>query len=126
MREHGTKITPVFLPADEKPLGRYFQVRSPYYQVALCNQKTPIPALSLILEAGPSDALLPCLPSAISLIKEVIILILLADVIFQFNFTATASSWVQYFVTHKAKTYRYLICVILRQAHFLLSNPINA
>ena len=75
MREHGTKITPVFLPADEKPLGRYFQVRSPYYQVALCNQKTPIPALSLILEAGPSDALLPCLPSAISLIKEVSILI---------------------------------------------------
>ena len=26
----------------EKPLGRYFQVRSPYYQVAQCNQKTPI------------------------------------------------------------------------------------
>ena len=27
----------------EKPLGRYFQVRSPYYQAAQCNQKTPIP-----------------------------------------------------------------------------------
>ena len=24
----------------EKPLGRYFQIRSPYYQVAQCNQKT--------------------------------------------------------------------------------------
>ena len=27
----------------ERPLGRYFQVRSPYYQAAQCNQKTPIP-----------------------------------------------------------------------------------
>ena len=27
----------------EKPLGRYFQVLSPYYQVAQCNQETPIP-----------------------------------------------------------------------------------
>ena len=26
----------------EKPLGHYFQVRSPYYQLAQCNQKTPI------------------------------------------------------------------------------------
>ena len=26
----------------EKPLGRYFQVQSPYYQAAQCNQKTPI------------------------------------------------------------------------------------
>ena len=26
----------------EKPLGRYFQVRSSYYQAAQCNQKTPI------------------------------------------------------------------------------------
>ena len=41
MREHGTKTTPVFLPADGKPLGRYFQVRSPYYQAAQWNQKTP-------------------------------------------------------------------------------------
>ena len=30
----------------EKPLGRYFQVRSPYYQAAQCNQKTPIPVSS--------------------------------------------------------------------------------
>ena len=30
----------------EKPLGRYFQVRSPYYQAAQCNQKTPIPVFS--------------------------------------------------------------------------------
>ena len=30
----------------EKPLGRYFQVRPPYYQVAQCNQKTPIPVSS--------------------------------------------------------------------------------
>ena len=27
----------------EKPLGGYFQVQSPYYQAAQCNQKTPIP-----------------------------------------------------------------------------------
>ena len=27
----------------ERPLGRYFQVQSPYYQAAQCNQKTPIP-----------------------------------------------------------------------------------
>ena len=26
----------------EKPLGCHFQVQSPYYQVAQCNQKTPI------------------------------------------------------------------------------------
>ena len=26
----------------EKPLGRYYQVRSPYYQMSQCNQKTPI------------------------------------------------------------------------------------
>ena len=30
----------------EKPLGRYFHVRSPYYQVAQCNQKIPIPVSS--------------------------------------------------------------------------------
>ena len=30
MHEHGTKTTPVFLPADRQPLGCYFQVRSPY------------------------------------------------------------------------------------------------
>ena len=27
----------------EKPLGRYFKVRFPYYQAAQCNQKTTIP-----------------------------------------------------------------------------------
>ena len=31
----------------EKPLGRYFQVWSSYYQPAQCNQKTPIPTVSL-------------------------------------------------------------------------------
>ena len=30
----------------EKPLDCYFQVRSPYYQAAQCNQKTPIPVIS--------------------------------------------------------------------------------
>ena len=30
----------------EKPLGRYFQVWSPYYQVAQCYQKIPIPVSS--------------------------------------------------------------------------------
>ena len=30
----------------EKPFGRYFQVWSPYYQVAQCNQKTLIPVSS--------------------------------------------------------------------------------
>ena len=30
----------------EKPLGRYFQVQSPDYQAAQCNQKTPIPVSS--------------------------------------------------------------------------------
>ena len=30
----------------EKPLGCYFQVQSPYYQAAQCNQKTPIPVFS--------------------------------------------------------------------------------
>ena len=30
----------------EKPLGCYFQVWSPYYQVTYYNQKTPLPASS--------------------------------------------------------------------------------
>ena len=30
----------------EKPLGRYFQGRSPYYHAAQCNQITPIPVSS--------------------------------------------------------------------------------
>ena len=46
MREHGTKTTPVFLPADGEASGRFFQVRSPYYQAAQCNQKTIIPVSS--------------------------------------------------------------------------------
>ena len=35
-----TKTTLVFLPADRKA---YLQVRSPYYETAQWNQKTPIP-----------------------------------------------------------------------------------
>ena len=30
----------------KKPLGCYFQVQSPHYQAAQCNQKTPIPVSS--------------------------------------------------------------------------------
>ena len=30
----------------EKPLGRCFEVQSPYYKAAQCNQKTPIPVSS--------------------------------------------------------------------------------
>ena len=40
MHEHDTKTTLVFLTADGDPLGHYFQVWSPKYQVAQCNQKT--------------------------------------------------------------------------------------
>ena len=40
------KLPRYFYLLMEKPLGRYFQVWSPYYQVAQCNQKTPIPASS--------------------------------------------------------------------------------
>ena len=40
------KLPRYFYLLVEKPLGRYFQVRSPYYQVAQCNQKTPIPVCS--------------------------------------------------------------------------------
>ena len=36
------KLPRYFYLLMEKPLGRYFQVQSPYYQVAQCNQKTPI------------------------------------------------------------------------------------
>ena len=46
MREPGTKTTPVFLPTDGEASGCYFQVQSPYYQAAQCNQKTPIPVSS--------------------------------------------------------------------------------
>ena len=48
MHKHGTKTTPAFLLLMEKQLGHYFQVWSPYYQVAQCNQKTPIPISSRI------------------------------------------------------------------------------
>ena len=40
------KLPRYFYLLMEKPLGRYFQVQSPYYQVAQCNQKTPIPISS--------------------------------------------------------------------------------
>ena len=41
-----TKLLQYFYLLMEKPLGRYFQVGSTYYQVAQCNQKTPIPVSS--------------------------------------------------------------------------------
>ena len=40
------KVLQYFYLLMEKPLGHYFQVWSPYYQVAQCNQKTPIPVSS--------------------------------------------------------------------------------
>ena len=40
------KLPRYFYLLMEKPLSRYFQVRSPYYQAAQCNQKTPIPVSS--------------------------------------------------------------------------------
>ena len=40
------KLPRYFYLLMEKPLGRYFQVQSPYYQAAQCNQKTPIPISS--------------------------------------------------------------------------------
>ena len=36
------KLLQYFYLLMEKPLSRYFQVRSPYYQAAQCSQKTPI------------------------------------------------------------------------------------
>ena len=44
--QHDTKTNPLFLPADGKPFGGYFQVQSPYYQTAQYNQNTPIPVSS--------------------------------------------------------------------------------
>ena len=41
------KVPQYFNLLMEKPLGRYFQVWSSYYQAAQCNQKTPIPTVSL-------------------------------------------------------------------------------
>ena len=40
------KLSQPFYLLMEKPLGPYFQVQSPYYQAAQCNQKTPIPVSS--------------------------------------------------------------------------------
>ena len=40
------KLSRYFYLLLEKPLGRYFQVGSPYYQALQCNQKTPIPVSS--------------------------------------------------------------------------------
>ena len=40
------KLPRYFYLLMEKPLGCYFQVRSPYYQAAQCNQKTLIPVSS--------------------------------------------------------------------------------
>ena len=40
------KLPQYFFLLMEKPLGRYFQFRFPYYQAAKCNQKTPIPISS--------------------------------------------------------------------------------
>ena len=37
------KLPQYFYLLMEKPLGCYFQVWSPYYEAARCNQKTPIP-----------------------------------------------------------------------------------
>ena len=39
------------------------------------------------------------------------------------NFTVTAGPWTHYFVRHRVKSSRYLICVILRQTHFLQVSP---
>ena len=41
------KLLQYFYLLMEKPLGCYFQVRSPYYQAAQCYQKTPIPVSSM-------------------------------------------------------------------------------
>ena len=42
MRDMALKLSRYFYVLMEMPLGRYFQVRSPYYQAAECNNKTPI------------------------------------------------------------------------------------
>ena len=42
IRDVALKLSRHFYLLMEKPYGRYFQVRSPYFQVAQCNQKTPI------------------------------------------------------------------------------------
>ena len=42
------KLPGYFYVLMEKPFGHYFQGWSPYYQVAQCNQKTPIPISSQV------------------------------------------------------------------------------
>ena len=42
MRDMALKLSQYFYLLMEKPLGSYFQVQSPYYQAAQCNQKAPI------------------------------------------------------------------------------------
>ena len=42
----GLKLPQYFYLLVEKPLSCYFQVQSPYYQMAQCNRKTPIPVCS--------------------------------------------------------------------------------
>ena len=42
MRDMGLKLPWYYNSLLEKPLGHYFQVRSPYYLAAQCNQKTTI------------------------------------------------------------------------------------
>ena len=46
------KLPRYFYLLMEKPLGRYFQARSPYYQTAKCNQKTPIPKFIISADIG--------------------------------------------------------------------------
>ena len=46
MRDMALKLSWYFVLLMEKPHGRYFQVRPPYYQVTECNQKMPIPVSS--------------------------------------------------------------------------------
>ena len=46
MSNMALKLSQYFHLLMEKPLGHYFQVRAPYYQVAQCDQKTPIPVSS--------------------------------------------------------------------------------
>ena len=43
MRNMELKLPQNFYLLMEEPLGRYFQVWSPYYQAAKCNHITPIP-----------------------------------------------------------------------------------
>ena len=40
------KLSQYFYLLMEKPFDRYYQIRAPYYQVAQCYQKTPIPVSS--------------------------------------------------------------------------------